>query len=444
MEILRRAQMQAAGPDGTRRSRWAVIRNTYPELKATTIKTWEQWAPLGVGRFSQDSPIVHHIQSGDLDCEVLFMALDRDEDVRKLLSLELTGAWINEGREVPKVILDALTGRVGRFPAKRDGGATWSGIITDTNPPDTESWWYHLAEEDTPEGWEFFKQPGGTSPDAENIENLPDDYYDRVAAGKDPDWTKVYVDGQYGFIVEGRPVFPEFRDRVHTAEEAMPAVDGLGLTIGVDFGLTPAAIFCQRTVFGQWLIIDELVTDNTGTVRFAELLVAYLAQHYPLHKAEVWADPAGTQRAQTDERTALDILREYTGLPCHPAPTNDMTMRREAVANALNRLVDGNPGLLLSPKCATVRKGFTGGYHYKKVRASGSGETFHEKPNKNEFSHPHDALQYAMLGGGEADVVMRRDARRRRQEVADQDYDHMHPFARRKAYRGRQAVAIGE
>ena len=39
MEVIRRAQQQKAGTDGIRRSRWAVVRNTYPELKTTTIKT---------------------------------------------------------------------------------------------------------------------------------------------------------------------------------------------------------------------------------------------------------------------------------------------------------------------------------------------------------------------------------------------------------------------
>ena len=33
-------------------------------------------------------------------------------------------------------------------------------------------------------------------------------------------------------------------------------------------------------------------------------------------------------------------------------------------------------------------------------------EKYDEKPNKNRFSHVHDALQYAMLGGGEGRRVI--------------------------------------
>lgn len=426
MEILRRAQQQAPGPDGVRRSRWAIIRNSYPELRTTTIKTWLEWVPPEFGRLTYDSPIRHHIVTAEMDMEVLFLALDRDEDARKLLSLELTGAWINEAREIPKGIVDTLTGRVGRFPSKIQGGATWSGIIMDTNPPDSESWWYKLAEEETPQGWAFFKQPSGLSPEAENVANLPTGYYERLIGGKDDDWIRVYVHGQYGFLIEGKPVFPMWRDSVHVAPARLEPVDNLALMIGVDFGLTPAAVIGQKLADGRWLILDELIADNAGIIRFGELLAGYVRQHYPDHDvAAGWGDPAGNQRAQTDERTALGILKEVTGWRWRSAPANDLTMRLEAVKAALNRMVDGRPGFQLSPKCATLRKGFSGGYHYKAVRTA-RGNQYHETPAKNAFSHPHDALQYLLLGGGEADVVMNRmrcrDPNQRPRIARDVDY----------------------
>lgn len=412
IEILRRAAMQTPSPDGIRRSRWAIIRNSYPELKSTTIKTWQEWCPPEFGRINFDSPITQHVKTGDLDLEVLFLALDRPEDQRKLLSLELTGAWINEAREIEKPILDALTGRVGRYPSRMQGGATWSGVLLDTNPPTSEHWWYRLAEEDTPSDWAFFRQPAGDGPDAENVENLPPRYYERARSGKDDDWIKVYVCGAYGFVLEGRPVFPSFRDSVHTADQALPAAPGLALMIGVDFGLTPAAVIGQKLPDGRWWILDELVAENTGILRFGETLAAYLRRHYPEHQVGIgFGDPAGNQRAQTDERTALDIIRQTTGWRWVPAPTNDATMRLEVVSAALNRMIDGKPGFVLSPRCAMLRKGFAGGYHFRPVR-SGSGTTYHETPAKNAYSHPHDALQYLLLGGGEHDVVLNRSRQR--------------------------------
>jgi len=422
IEILRRAQQQQPSADGVRRSRWAIIRNSYPELKTTTLKTWADWCPPEFGKLTMDSPIKHVIRTAELDIEVLFMALDREEDARKLLSLELTGAWINEAREIEKPILDALTGRVGRYPSKNQGGATWSGIILDTNPADTESWWYKLAEQETPEGWEFFQQPAGDGPDAENLENLPTKYYERARAGKDEDWIKVYVRGGYGFLMEGKAVYPMYRDRTHVNE--LTPVEDAPLFIGVDFGLTPAAVIGQKLVDGRWYILDELVSEDCGIVRFSELLTAYIAKHYTDFEIEHgWGDPAGTQRVQTDERTALDMLKEHTGWKWSPAPSNDFTLRREVVVGALNRMVDGNPGFQLSPKCSTLRKGFVGGYNFKSIR-SNSGQ-YHERPLKNRFSHPHDALQYLLLGGGEHYVVMNWIKRRGRKPAmaVGMDYD---------------------
>jgi len=156
----------------------------------------------------------------------MFIALDREEDVRKLLSLELTGAFANELREIPKSIVDALSGRVGRYPPMRSGGPTRYGIVADTNPPDTESWIYRLLEVDRPEGFMLFRQPAGDGPDAENLDNMPPDYHVGLKIGMDEDWIKVYVQGQYGFVQEGKPVYPMFRDSVHVAKEPLEAARG--------------------------------------------------------------------------------------------------------------------------------------------------------------------------------------------------------------------------
>ena len=56
-EIVMRSLAQRPWLDGVRRSRWAVIRNTYPELKSTTIKTWQTWFPQNVAPIRWDTPI---------------------------------------------------------------------------------------------------------------------------------------------------------------------------------------------------------------------------------------------------------------------------------------------------------------------------------------------------------------------------------------------------
>jgi hypothetical protein len=197
-EILRRAARQAPGPDGVRRSRFAVIRNTYSQLRDTTRKTFEQWVPAGLGTWHEQSfTWIGRWSDGEhvIECEVLFRALDRPEDVKKLLSLELTGAYINEAREIPKHVLDVLETRVGRYPSKVQGGASWFGIWADTNPWHTGHWGAKLFAKGLA-GYRLFRQPGGRAADAENLKNLPDGYYDRLCVGKDREWVRIYVDGE--------------------------------------------------------------------------------------------------------------------------------------------------------------------------------------------------------------------------------------------------------
>ena len=135
-KIFIKAIQQKPSPiDNIRYSRWAIVRNSYPMLKTTTIKTWLDLFPENTfGSLLWTPPITHHIRlpardgAAGVDCEVIFLALDQPKDVRKLLSLELTGAWVNEARELPKAVIDGLTHRVGRYPTKRDGGSSWHGI----------------------------------------------------------------------------------------------------------------------------------------------------------------------------------------------------------------------------------------------------------------------------------------------------------------------------
>ena len=51
---------------------------------------------------------------------------------------------------------------------------------------------------------------------------------------------------------------------------AGPAVDSpdprLPLTVGIDFGRTPAAAIAQKQDDGRWYVLHELVTENMSTM----------------------------------------------------------------------------------------------------------------------------------------------------------------------------------
>jgi hypothetical protein len=407
IEILSRAQEQKPH-NGVRRTRWAIIRNTYPELKSTTIKTWLEWAQGGVMKW--DAPISCQMggklaDGTTLDMEVFFFPVDRPEEIGKLKSLELTGAWINEAGELPKAVFDMVTQRVGRFPPARQGGPTWTGVLLDTNPPDDDHWYYRLAEKERPKDWAFFKQPGGLvevngeyKPNhlAENISNLPSghEYYLRQVHGKNKEWIKVFLLGNYGTISDGKVIYPEYNDDLH-CRKVSPYSDK-PLLLGFDYGLTPACVVCQISARGQLIVLAELFAKDMGIRQFARDVVRpFLSLNFHGYSFQACGDPAGMSRSDTDEKTCFMELAEE-GIACVPALTNSFVGRREAVAKYLTRLVDGKPAFILDPSCDMLRRGFNGRYQFRRLQVVGA-ERFKDVPDKNDFSHLHDALQYAAL-----------------------------------------------
>jgi len=438
-EVMLRANQQPPSPkDNIRYTRCVVVRNSYPELRTTTLKTWTEIFPESQwGSLRWSPPITHHIKLPPrddypgIDCEVIFLALDQPKDVRKLLSLEITFAWVNEARELPLAVVQGLTHRVGRYPTRAHGGAPYRGIWADTNPMDDDHWWHVLAEKEPVRGrykWTFYKQPAGMieavadapgavpaagrfwqpNEKAENVQNLVAGYYEQMLGGKDLDWIQCYVGAQYVFVKEGRPVWPEYSDTT-MVQEGMAVDARLPIHIGLDFGLTPAAVFGQRTADGQWRIFFELVTDDMGLERFGQLLLYELNTRFTGSEPMIWGDPAGSKRDEIFEVTSFDHLRTL-GLNARPTASNDFQVRREAGAAPMIRLVGGKPGLLIDPGCRRLRKALAGGYHFKRVGISGGTDRFRDVAHKDANSHVGDAYGYLTLGGGEHRRLTRRRA----------------------------------
>lgn len=447
VEMFRRACQQLPDKNGVRRTRWGVIRNTGPQLKTTTIKTWLEWFPEHIfGKFIFSPPFRHHIKvpladGTRLDMEVYFLAMDNEQDVDNLYSLELTGGWVNEARFVPKEVIDGLTGRVGRYPAMKDGGPTWSGVLLDTNSPAEEHWWpvmsgdkpapEWMSDEDKltlvkPDNWEFYTQPPGMVeifddkgkiigyeenrgqvegiPKAENLNNLPPDYYKNTIQGKARKWIEVNILNRYGSSFEGRPVFPSFSPEFHVSSEPLLYIEGEDVWVGIDFGRTPAAIFAQRRSL-RWFVQYELVTTHMGTEAFSKVFKAFIAEKYPVDaRFKIFGDPSGDVQAQTRDETPFMIL-QANGINAFPAPTNDPDIRVEAVESVLNRVEDGQSCLQISSTCSVLKAGMEGGYHYRKLKVN-HGDMYSPEPTKNRFSHPCEAFEYLLCGAGESTRVV--------------------------------------
>lgn len=408
-EVIRRASAQAPNEHGIRKTRWAIVRETVRQLQDTTLKTFLDWFPDGVCGEYRRTIKTFYFKMGDVEAEIMFRALDDADDVANLNSLELTGAFFNECRDIHPEIVDAMSKRIGRYPSKKDGGPTWHGMWADTNPPTMDTWWYYQMEHINPKdgvsandnGWAVFKQPSGRSPNAENVENLPDGYYD--TQGRSEEYVRVFIDGEYGLSSAGMPVYKYFRPDYHMAKTSLrPVINGFRpIIVGMDLGLTPAAVIGQQDARGRALILGECVSFDMGIQRFIRtMLKPYLFEHFSGATVLIVVDPAGIQRAQTDERTAVDIIKAE-GLKVIPAKTNQPSARIGAVDDFLMRQVDGDPAFLVDPKCSALKSAMMGGYRYKPKEEA--------TIDKNKHSHVAEALQYLMLhiSAGEGALLSR-------------------------------------
>lgn len=475
-EIWRRACEQAPDQGGVRRTRWAAVRNTYPALQQSTVKTWLNWFPeKDFGRFLNSKPMVHRMNlKPGIDCEVVFLALEKPEDVEKLRSTEWTGIWFNEVEYTPREIFDEGESRVGYYPAIKDGGATWSGVFADLNAPPEDNWLVKLTgevpiPEDTPEddlgqyewppGWDYFVQPPGLieefgadgktvvgyrlNPEAENLKWLPKvdgkPLYLETIKGKSKRWIDSRIMNRITAPIDGAPVWPQFVLETHVAREALRYNPNYPLYVGKDFGRRPAAVFGQL-INDRWVIVGELLGVDEGATIFAPRVKRWMYQNCQglfdgndnhsveeairLGRLRMFGDPKGQDKVQSDETTAYDVFRSF-GMRVVPAPipSNNIQTRIEAVAYVLQTMRDGAPRFLLSPTCLTLKMGMAGGYHYKK------GDAQRVEPVKDRYSNPCDALQYMFIGAGEGGVMAGRERRESGQHIA--------PV---QAYKGRRSL----
>lgn len=403
IEILRRCSEVPVWNKGKRSSRWAIIRNTNKQLEDTTLKTWMDWMrDLGIWVESKKK---FYLKFGDVDAEILFLPLDKPQDVGRVLSLELTGAWVNEFREVPVALQADIKGRLKRYPNPKKVPGVWYGLIADTNPPEVDGDAYklmeHLPQEEGNDNSiieaDTFKQPSGLSLEAENRDHLADDYYSELAKGQTKAWVDTYIHGQYSPSQAGKPVYAKvFRPDRHISIGRLAADPFLPIIISFDCGLTPAARFAQVGLDGRIQVLREAVEFDMGMKRFSRMrLNPIIKNFFPTNPLIFIGDPAGVRRADSDESSAIKVLKkEFPGATVKTASTNNPDVRIQATEQVLSQHPDGDPLILIDPSCKYYIEALRSKYRFPKHRLSGN---YSDKPEKNNWSHIAEAGQYGDL-----------------------------------------------
>lgn len=415
-EIVKKARTAIPCADGVRRMRGGIVRNSYPELETTTVKTWMSWfGNMANARLLKKHPLEYTVtfrdEKGIVEMEILFFSLDKPQDIDKLGSLDVTFLYFNEGRNMPLSLIEHGTTRLGRYPhdhmcnTKPDGHPDKDEgfMLIDSNPPDVDHWIYNMFEVQNIEGYEAFKQPPAVIEDdrypggyrmnevAENITHMSANYYINLIRGKTKEFIKIYAQGDYGAVMDGEVVHAEYNDDVH-ARENIPIITDLPLLLGWDFGLTPCVLIAQFTKEGQFRALKEICSTRMNLRVFVKLMVnPYFQKHYSdlLQDIDV-GDPSGVRPGDAAGYVCFEILQEE-GFNTEPAITNDIPPRLDAVDSFLTRMHEGEPSFILDKEgCPNLRKGFLGGYHKKRIGNR-------DLPVKNQYSHIQDCLQYIAL-----------------------------------------------
>jgi len=215
------------------------------------------------------------------------------------------------------------------------------------------------------------------------------------------DWQREYEINWH--VAAGLPVFgSEFLRDMHVAPGPLvPQLRSQGFVRSWDFGLTPACVLGQIGADGRFYVLREWVTwDGQTTMRtqgidtLADEVVSWCNQQFPEETFEDYADPAGWQRSQADLRSCVETLNEFDVWP-NPGPMA-FEKRRKSLSGLLCKLREGRGMIMVDPRCTMIIEGLGGSYRYKRLGHSDDVLDYKSVPEKNAWSHPMDALMYAV------------------------------------------------
>ncbi len=403
MELLRRATAAPKQEDGIRRSKMVIVRNTLQQLKTTNLVTIQQLLRPIVNYKVSDQTL--QVRMPGVESDWLLLPLDTPENVQRLLSLELTAAWVSEFREIDPEIVQAVLSRCGRYPSravvKAEDQDFWYGVVMETNSFTEDSQWFELLEENLPANWDYFIQPGAFEPGAENRENLPPRYYEDLMESNSEDWVDQYVHNRIGPSLSGQSVFRKsFNHQFHVAQGELTPVPGYPLIIGMDTGRNPAAVIGQLDHTSRLLVFRSLYAENMGMELFLNTVLKPELQlpKYVTSPTFLVMDPACRQTSQIGEESVIGCAKRL-GFAATPAMTNNIDPRLRAVESYFSQQRNGGAAVLLDPVgCRDLVLAIGSRYRYKVKK----DRTIEETPEKlHPWSDLADAFQYLCLGTNE-------------------------------------------
>jgi hypothetical protein len=368
---------------------WAFIRDTFENIQRSTMKTFFEWFPPGqFGEYNSTRKTFTWYE-GVAKGSVTFIGMDDPGDASKLLSWVLGGIAIDEpapaagSAGIDEMVFDLGQQRL------RQPGMKWYAMKLATNNPDEEHWTYKKFVEQGEENNFRLWQPHKP----ENIQNLPEGYYERLRKQMQhrPDLIRRFIDGEFGFQQDGLPVTPQWNDRIHLAMGLSP-IRNREVILLWDFGLNPTCIITQRSALGYWNILYSFVGDGIGVEELIEdQVIPVLREKFPKAMLRHIGDPAGNNREQSSsKRSAVKAIKKLIGGTFRAGPVR-WEERINPLQSVLTRTIRGSGLVQVDRQNAPhVWHALRGGWHYNKARTG----TVSAEAKKDQHSHPGDAMGY--------------------------------------------------
>jgi len=204
-----------------RRWRWVVVRADRTLLDEQTIAAWHRWVPASIGTW--DARALRHqiafvVGGKPRDLDIQLFAWDTPDHRRRLATIEATGFWLDGARELDESVFDRALDAAGLWPVDEPPAGL---VICTSRMPASDHWLARRRE------LAMFRQPGGRSPQAENLQHLKPGFYQRAAARRSADRVRVEIDAEFGVsavaIAEARRLREDVLGRLGRLDEAMQA-----------------------------------------------------------------------------------------------------------------------------------------------------------------------------------------------------------------------------
>jgi hypothetical protein len=356
-----------------------------PALRDSTLKEFMKHVDPAMGNYKYREDVFNFIGKSYMN----FRGLD---EATKAKSTNYALVVMEEAEEFTEEEFRRLNERI------REKGDWPLRLILVLNPVDEEHWIYkqfvvNKAAWDAVGGCEVIHFST-----YDNIENLPPGYIDQVTVGMTADEIDRYINGNWGTILRGEPVFAKMlRPELHLRRVDLK--HGMTLLRGWDFGFNhPSVSFRVVDDLGRMNTKHEMLGDKEDLIDFAPKVLHRTSLIFPGDMPTFdFGDPRGHDKAQNGKGTCFETLMEF-GI--HAVGERGS---REYVEEGIRQmkkefqtLIEGVPKHTIDPSCPLHRAGFFGKY----IRDTDG------RPKKDGFyEHVMDSSRYISHHHKQADAV---------------------------------------